>query len=124
MNGGKAEGWRGGEGDAPAVGEQDNTTASHMWARGGGRQGCGGCTQWHCYKGGGMQLIRFREMDHSLKSSPWEALTQNTPVTVWLFKLEEFKKGPQKSLKQTADQSFTNVFTLNQGERKYLFLGP
>lgn len=34
LNGGKAEGWRGGEGDAPAVGEQDNTTASHMWVGG------------------------------------------------------------------------------------------
>lgn len=131
LNGGKAEGRRGGEGDAPAVGEQDNTTASHMWARGGegGRQGCGGCTQWHCYKGGvgGMQLIRLREMDHSLKSSPWEALTQNTPVTVWLLKLGEFKKGPQKSfksLKRTVDQSYTNVFILlHEGERKYVFLG-
>lgn len=36
LNGGKAEGWRGGEGDAPAVEEQDNTTASHMWVSGGG----------------------------------------------------------------------------------------
>jgi len=36
------------------VGEQDNTTASHMWVKGGGggRPACGGCTQWHCYKGG------------------------------------------------------------------------
>lgn len=34
--------------------------------------------------GGGMQLIRLREMDHSFKSSPWEALTQNTPVAARL----------------------------------------
>lgn len=45
-------------------------------------------------RGGGMQLIRVREMDHSLKSSPWEALTQNTPVAIWLLKLKEFKKSP------------------------------
>lgn len=32
--------------------------------------------------GGWMQLIRLREMDHSLKSSLREALTQNTPVAV------------------------------------------
>lgn len=60
-------------------------------------------------------------MDHSLKSSPWEASTQNTPVTVWLFKLEEFIKAPQKSfksLKYTADQSFTNVFTPPSGREK------
>lgn len=35
MNEGKAVGWRGGQRDAPAVGGQDNTTASHMWAKGG-----------------------------------------------------------------------------------------
>lgn len=35
-------------------------------------------------RGGGMQLIRLREMDHSFKSSPWEALTQNTPVAARL----------------------------------------
>lgn len=29
----KQRGGGGGEGDAPAVGEQDNTTASHMWVR-------------------------------------------------------------------------------------------
>lgn len=102
LNGGRAEGWRGGEGDAPAVGEQDNTTASHMWTRGGwgGRPGCGGCTQWHCYKGGGMQMIRLREMYHSLKSSLRDALTQTTPVAVWLFKLEGFKR-PHRSFKIT-----------------------
>lgn len=31
----KQRGGGGGEGDAPAVGEQDNTTASHMWVKGG-----------------------------------------------------------------------------------------
>lgn len=100
LNGGKAEGWRGAEGDAPAVGEQDNTTASHMWARGGvGVKAAGAAHSGIVIRGGGMQLIRFREMDHSLKSSPREALTQNTPVTVWLFKLGEFKKAPQRSFK-------------------------
>lgn len=82
LNGGKAEGWGGREGDAPAVGGQDNRTASHMWAGGGRARGL-----WELHTvallQGGVQLIRFGEMDHSLKSSPWEALTQNTPASVY-----------------------------------------
>lgn len=62
LNGGKAEGWRGAEGDAPAVGEQDNTTASHMWARGGvGVKAAGAAHSGIVIRGGGMQLIRFLE---------------------------------------------------------------
>lgn len=115
-NGGKAEGWRAREGDAPAVeGTRQQKSISHVGG-GGGHTRLGGCTQWHCYEGGGgMQLIRFGEMDHSLKSSPWEALTENTPVTVsWLFL--------EAPLKQAMDQSFITVFI--HTERKCLFLRP
>lgn len=62
----------------------DKTTEQHLTCgmEEGGHEACGSCTQWHCYKGG-VQLIRVGEMDHSLKSSPWEALTQNTPASVY-----------------------------------------
>lgn len=52
LNGGRAEGWRGGEGDAPAVGEQDNTTASHMWVRGVGVQAAGAAHSGIVIRGG------------------------------------------------------------------------
>lgn len=78
------KGWRGRW--SSCGGTRQHNGISHVGERG-GRQGSGGCTQWHCYKGeggGGMQLIRLREMDHSFKSSPWEALTRNTPVAARL----------------------------------------
>ena len=55
-------------------GGQDNTTASHMWVRGVGEGGgvssaAGAAHSGIVIRGGGMQLIRLREMDHSLKSS-------------------------------------------------------
>lgn len=84
QRGGGVEGCRG---RCSSCGGQDNSI-SHVGVGGGGRPGCGGCTQWHCYKGVGMQLIRFGEMDHSLKSSPWEALTLTTRAAVGLMKLE------------------------------------
>lgn len=78
LNGAKAEGW-GGRGVEREMlqlwGEQDNRTASHMWGGGGG--GATGpwglhtvALLWGGVGAGGMQLIRFGEMDHSLNSSP------------------------------------------------------
>lgn len=69
----------------------NKTTEQHLTCglEEGGHKACGGCTQWHCYRGvgggWGVQLISFGEMDHSLRSSPWEALTRNTPASVCCF---------------------------------------
>lgn len=73
---------------------------------------------WVGVEVGGMQLIRFGEMDHSLQSSPWEALTQNTPASVWFFKLEEFKKPKKK--KKAVNQRVHKWF-YTPGENKYEF---
>lgn len=77
----------------------NKTTEQHLTCglEEGGHEACGGLhTVALLQGGGGVQLIRFGEMDHSLKSSPREALTQNTPARVWLFKLEESKKEDEK----------------------------
>lgn len=66
----------------------NKTTQQHLtcgWGGGGGgggRQGSRAAHSGIVIRGGGMQLIRFGEMDHSLKSSPWKVLTQNSAVTV------------------------------------------
>lgn len=78
MNEGKAAGWRGGQRDAPAVGGQDNTTASHMWAKG-GVQAVGAAHSGIVTRGGWMQLIRLREMDHPHPHTP--PPTPNPPLT-------------------------------------------
>lgn len=105
----------------------DKTTEQHLTCglEEGGHEACGGCTQWHCYKGvggGGTQLIRFGEMDHSLRSSPWEALTQNTPASVWFFKLEESKKPKKKKEEEAVNQRVHKWF-YTPGENKYWILG-
>lgn len=73
----------------------DKTTEQHLTCglEEGGHEACGGCTQWHCYKGGkGVQLIRFGEMDHSLKSpTPGRLGTEHPCQCIWLCKMEESK---------------------------------
>lgn len=49
----KQRGGGGREGDAPAVGEQDNRTASHMWAGGGRVRGLWGLHTVALLQGGG-----------------------------------------------------------------------
>lgn len=96
--------------------EQDNRTASHMWVGGGGAHKAWGLhTVALLWRRGWDAADKVWRNGSFPQILPWEALTENTPVTVsWLF-----WNGP---LKQAMDQSFTTVFT--HTERTCLFLRP
>lgn len=104
LNGGRAEGWGGREGDAPAVGGQDNRTASHMWAGGGRARGLWGLHTVALLQGG-VQLIRFGEMDHSLKSP--------TPASVY----GSVRWRNPKRLKEVVNQKVHKWFYTPGGDK-------
>lgn len=83
-------GWRGR--CSSCGGTRQHNSISHVGEGVVGVQAAGAAHSGIVIRGGGMQLIRLREMYHSLKSSPWEALTQNTRVAVRLLELEGFKR--------------------------------
>lgn len=113
LNGGRAEGWGGREGDAPAVGRQDNRTASHMWAGGGRAQGLWGLHTVALLQGG-EQLIRFEEMDHSLKSPTPGRLDKEHPCQcIWLNKMEESKKAKRSCKSKGSQVVFTPQELIN-----------
>lgn len=87
----------------------NKTTEQHLTCglEEGGHEACGGCTQWHCYKGvggGGVAADKVWRDGSFLRSSPWGALTQNTPASVCFFKLDESKKPGKKRWKSKSSQ--------------------
>lgn len=100
LNGGKAEGVEGLRGRCSSCGEtRQQNSISHVggWGVGSGaHKAVGAAHSGIVIRGvGGWDAADkvWRNGSFPQNLPPlWEAWTQNTPVTVWLFKLREFKK--------------------------------
>lgn len=92
LNGGKAEGWGGREGDAPAVGGQDNRTASHMWAGGGRARALWELHTVALLQGGGAADKVWRNGSFPQILPLGSLDTEHSCQCIWLFKLEESRK--------------------------------